>query len=70
MAITTEQIKQLREATGAGILDCRKALESANGDLKQAMDYLREKGLQLQPNALVAALQKVWWKCIPTVVDE
>jgi elongation factor Ts len=45
MAITTEQIKQLREATGAGILDCRKALESANGDLKQALDYLREKGL-------------------------
>jgi elongation factor Ts len=45
MAITTEQIKQLRESTGAGILDCRKALESANGDLKQAMDYLREKGL-------------------------
>jgi elongation factor Ts len=45
MAITTEQIKQLRESTGAGILDCRKALESANGDMKQAMDYLREKGL-------------------------
>jgi elongation factor Ts len=45
MAITTEQIKQLREATGAGILDCRKALESANGDMKQALDYLREKGL-------------------------
>jgi elongation factor Ts len=45
MAISTEQIKQLREATGAGILDCRKALESANGDMKQALDYLREKGL-------------------------
>lgn len=45
MAITTEQIKQLREATGAGILDCRKALESADGDLKKALDYLREKGL-------------------------
>jgi elongation factor Ts len=45
MAITTEQIKQLRESTGAGILDCRKALEAANGDLKQALDFLREKGL-------------------------
>jgi elongation factor Ts len=45
MAISTEQIKQLREATGAGILDCRKALESADGDLKKAMDFLREKGL-------------------------
>lgn len=45
MAITTEMIKQLREATGAGILDCRKALENANGDFDKAVDFLREKGL-------------------------
>ena len=45
MAITTEMIKQLRESTGVGILDCRKALEETNGDLGKAMDYLREKGL-------------------------
>ena len=45
MAITTEQIKELREATGAGILDCRKALEQANGDFDRAVDFLREKGL-------------------------
>ena len=45
MAITTEMIKQLRESTGVGILDCRKALEESNGDLGKAMDYLREKGL-------------------------
>lgn len=45
MAVTIEQIKALRESTGAGILDCRKALEQANGDLKQAIEYLREKGL-------------------------
>ncbi len=45
MAISTELIKQLRESTGAGILECRKALENANGDLKAAMDFLREKGL-------------------------
>jgi elongation factor Ts len=45
MAITTEQIKELREATGAGILDCRKALEQANGDYEKAVDFLREKGL-------------------------
>jgi elongation factor Ts len=43
--ITTDMIKQLREATGAGILDCRKALESAEGDMKKALDFLREKGL-------------------------
>lgn len=45
--ITTEMIKQLREATGAGILDCRKALEQSEGDYKKAVDFLREKGLAM-----------------------
>jgi elongation factor Ts len=45
MVITTEMIKSLRETTGAGILDCRKALEQSNGDMQSAMEYLREKGL-------------------------
>lgn len=45
MAITTQQIKELREETGAGILDCRKALEQANGDFDKAVVHLREKGL-------------------------
>jgi elongation factor Ts len=45
MQITTEMIKKLRGATGVGILDCRKALEEANGDQDKAMDFLREKGL-------------------------
>ena len=45
MAITAEQIKELRAATGVGILDCRKALEQANGDFDKAFDFLREKGL-------------------------
>jgi elongation factor Ts len=45
MEITTEMIKELREATGAGILDCRKALTDANGDFDKAVDLLREKGV-------------------------
>jgi len=45
MAISTEQIKELRAATGAGILDCRKALEEAGGDYDAAVNFLREKGL-------------------------
>ncbi len=45
MEITAEMVKELREATGAGILDCRKALEAAEGDFNKAVDYLREKGL-------------------------
>ena len=45
MEITTEMIKELRAATNAGILDCRKALTEAGGDFKKAVDYLREKGV-------------------------
>ena len=45
MDITTEQIKELRGATGAGIMDCREALENAGGDFDKAVDYLRQKGL-------------------------
>ncbi|MBN1921057.1 MAG: translation elongation factor Ts [Anaerolineae bacterium] len=43
--ITTAMVKELREATAAGILDCRTALEIAEGDFAKAVDYLREKGL-------------------------
>ena len=45
MEITTEMIKELRTATGVGVLDCRKALQQANGDFEKAVDYLREKGM-------------------------
>lgn len=45
MEITTEMIKELRAATNAGILDCRKALTEANGDFQKAVDWLREKGM-------------------------
>ena len=45
MAITAEQVKELRAETGAGVMDCRKALEKAGGDFKKAIELLREKGL-------------------------
>jgi elongation factor Ts len=45
MAITAGMVKELREKTGAGMLDCKKALEEANGDLTKASEILREKGL-------------------------
>jgi elongation factor Ts len=45
MQITTAMVKELRVATGAGVLDCRKALETANGDFDEAVTLLREKGL-------------------------
>jgi len=45
MEVTATMIKELREQTGAGVLDCKKALESSNGDFEKAMAYLKEKGL-------------------------
>jgi elongation factor Ts len=44
MGITTEDIKKLREQTGAGMMDCKKALEETKGDMKAAVEYLRKKG--------------------------
>ncbi|MEO0199345.1 MAG: translation elongation factor Ts [candidate division WOR-3 bacterium] len=45
MAITPEMIKELKERTGAGILDCKKALEKTGGDIEKAVEELRKMGL-------------------------
>ena len=44
MASSAEQVKDLRERTGAGVMDCKAALEAAQGDLQGAVEYLRKKG--------------------------
>jgi elongation factor Ts len=43
--ITASMVKELRESTGAGMMDCKKALEAANGNMEAAIDWLRENGL-------------------------
>ncbi len=45
MEISASHVKELREKTGAGIMDCKTALKETDGDLDKAVDYLREKGL-------------------------
>lgn len=45
MNITASQVKELRDKTGAGMLDCKKALSECNADIEKAIDYLREKGI-------------------------
>ena len=45
MAITAGMVKELRDKTGAGMMDCKKALSESDGDLEQAVDWLRKKGL-------------------------
>ena len=43
--ISAQMVKELRETTGAGMMDCKKSLVETNGDMEKAVDYLREKGL-------------------------
>jgi elongation factor Ts len=45
MAVTAQMVKELREKTGAGMMDCKKALTETNGDMEKAIDFLREKGI-------------------------
>ena len=45
MAVTAAMVKELREMTGAGMMDCKKALVETDGDIEKAVDVLREKGL-------------------------
>ena len=45
MAISAKDVQKLREMTGCGMMDCKKALTEANGDMNEAIEYLREKGL-------------------------
>src|ERR1700719_360695 len=45
MAISADQVKALREATGAGMMDSKRALEATNGDIEKAKDWLRTKGI-------------------------
>ena len=44
-AVTAGMVKELRETTGAGMMDCKKALAATDGDMEKAIEFLREKGL-------------------------
>ena len=45
MAITAKQVKELRERTGAGVMDAKKALVEVDGDMDKAIEYLHDKGM-------------------------
>ncbi|HIJ60740.1 MAG TPA: translation elongation factor Ts [Nitrospirae bacterium] len=45
MSVSAEKVKELRESTGAGMMECKKALQESQGDLQKAIDILRQKGL-------------------------
>ena len=50
MAITASEVNKLRQQTGAGMMDCKKALEESNGDFEKAIDFLRKKGQKVAAN--------------------
>ena len=50
MAITAQDVKALRDSSGAGMMDCKKALQENDGDIEQAKVWLREKGLAASAN--------------------
>ncbi len=47
MQITSEEVKKLRDKTGVGMMDCKKALEACGGDFDKAVEYLRKKGIEV-----------------------
>jgi hypothetical protein len=58
MAVTAGMVKELREKTGAGMMDCKKALSETDGDLERAIDYLRQRNVPCfdSPERLKTAL--------------
>lgn len=76
MEISATLVKELREKTGVGIMDCKMALQETDGDISQAVDYLRKKGIATAKKRGGRATQKAryspifmrgvrlvsWWK--------
>ncbi len=52
MAISTEEVKKLREETGVGIMDCKRALQEKDGDMEEAKQMLREQGMEMSEGKL------------------
>ena len=60
MKITADAVKQLRERTGAGMMECKKALVEANGDLDAAAENMRKSGSRRPTRRLRGSRPKVW----------
>ena len=59
MAVTASMVKELREMTGAGMMDCKKALNETNGDMDAAVEFLRKMVRQKLRKKLEELLQRV-----------
>ena len=70
MKITASEVNKLRQATGAGMMDCKKALVEAEGDFDKAVEVLRKKGQKVAANRADETQQKAlyWPKLMMTTV--
>ena len=59
MAITAGMVKELRETTGAGMMDCKKALTETNGDMEAAVELLKKSGAAKMAKKAAESLQRV-----------
>ena len=66
MAFTALDVKKLREQTGCGMMDCKKALTESDGDFDKAVEYLREKGLPPPRKRQAALPPRAWSTLRPT----
>ena len=64
MEVTTALVKELRERTQAGMMDCKKALLATDGNIEKAVEYLREKGLSAAVKMQAALPPKAWLTAI------
>ena len=58
--VTASMVKELREKTGAGMMDCKKALQECDGNMDKAIDYLREKGIADSAQKALLLLTSTW----------
>lgn len=61
MEVSASAVKELREKTGAGMMDCKKALAESGGDVQKAIDYLRQKGLAAAAKKPIASRRMAPW---------
>jgi len=67
MALDMDAVKDLRARTGAGVLDCKKALAECEGDIEKSVDFLREKGLaKAAKERSGVRLRREWFSAIST----
>lgn len=67
--ISAKVVKELRDKTGAGMMNCKKALIENDGDISKSIEWLRQKGISSADNKTSRSLPKAWWEVIFTLAD-